>query len=90
MSDDSVTTWRDLLREAMEGLGDPGPVVAYAPDEAAFGIEFSPGYGLAEGPAMLAWTATRVYFPLVDDGREWLGSAPRDPQAAGQKHLGGE
>lgn len=30
----------------------------------------------------------QVYFPVVYDGSEWLGSAPRDPERRGQEHVG--
>lgn len=88
MSD--LTTWAEELAAAMESAQDPGPVVAYAPDEAAFAEQFDSGYGGAEGPAVLAWTERRVYFPVTYDGSEWLGSAPRNPQAEGQGHEGGQ
>ncbi len=74
----------------MEETGDAGPVVAYAPDEAAFDVEFDAGFGGSEGPPVLAWTTTRVYFPVVYDGAEWIESAPRIPRREGQKHVGGE
>jgi hypothetical protein len=73
----------------MEAVGDPGPVIAYAPDEAAFDVAFSDGYGGTEGPGVLAWTEQRVYFPVCYDGSEWIQSAPRNPQAEGQAHVGG-
>lgn len=82
------TTWRKELAVAMEGV-DSGPVIAYAPDEAAFDVVFDPGYGGACGPPVLAWTEDRVYYPLQYDGAEWLGSAPRNPRAEGQSHDGG-
>ena len=53
-------------------------------------VEFDDGWGGSEGPHVLIWTADRVYFPVVYDGSEWLGSAPRNPQAEGQRHVGGE
>jgi hypothetical protein len=84
-----VTTWRHELAEAMTSNEDAGPVVAYAPDAAAFDVEFDPGYGGTEGPSVLAWTKAWVYFPVCYDGAEWMGSAPRDPVSAGQGHVGG-
>jgi hypothetical protein len=89
-------TWREDLEGQMMYCGDPGPVVAYAPSEDAFDVPFdeNPPDGLA-GPYVLAWTKQRVYFPVwhvdVLRGRsttEWLGSAPRHPQAEGQRHIG--
>jgi hypothetical protein len=85
----AMTTWDALLAEAMEVANDPGPVAAKAPDEAAFQVEFDDGYGSSEGLDVLAWTDVRVYFPVVHDGAEYLGSAPRNPQMEGQSHVGG-
>jgi hypothetical protein len=87
--DEDVTTWREALTHAMTGAEDPGPVVALAPDEATFDIKFDAGYGGTNGRQVLAWTATRVYFPVCYDGSEWLGSAPRNPVTEGQYHEGG-
>lgn len=93
MSDDNLTTWRELLRYAMAGRftgeADPGPVIAYAPDEAAFDIKFDDGYGGTEGPDVLAWTDTFVYFPVCYDGAESIDRAPRNPRSTGQTHVGG-
>jgi len=80
-----MTTWNELLANL-----DPGPIVAKAPNEAAFEVEFDAGYGSSEGPDVLAWTETRVYFPVVYDGAEWMESAPRNPQVEGQPHVGGQ
>ena len=85
-----MTTWRKELTEAMQGAGDPGPVVAYAPNEGVFDLEFDASYGSSNGPAVLAWTESNVYFPVVYDGAEWLGSAPRNPTREGQAHEGGQ
>lgn len=91
------TTWRKQFEEAREFSRydepvrrDDSPFVAVAPDEAALDVEFDAGYGGAEGPPVLIWTEDRVYFPVVYDGAEWLGSAPRNPQAEGQAHVGGQ
>lgn len=46
-------------------------------DEARQG--FDGGDGGAEGVPFTAWAETRVFFPLVYDGAEWVGSAPRNP-----------
>ncbi len=85
-----MSTWGDELAEAMRKARDIGPVVAVAPDSATLAVEFDDGYGLSEGPYVLAWTEERVYFPVVYDGAEWLGSAPRNPTEHGQEHVGGQ
>ncbi len=87
MSD--MTTWRKELATAMENAEDPGPIVAVAPGE-VLDTPFDSGYGGSAGPAVLIWTESRVYFPVVYDGAEWLDSAPRNPTAEGQLHVGGQ
>jgi hypothetical protein len=82
---DLNTTWREELAEA--GVTE---WEAVAPNEEALDVEFYPGFGGSEGPEILVWTKDRVYFPVVYDGSEWLGSAPRNPTKEGQKHVGGE
>lgn len=79
------TTWRKELAAVTTD-----PFVAVAPDEAALDVVFDDGYGGAEGPAFLVWTEEYVYFPVVYDGAEWVGRAPRNPRADGQRHVGGE
>lgn len=86
-----MTTWRkefESVRGAIEF--DDERVIAVAPDESVLDVEFDDGYGSAQGPAILIWTERFVYFPVVYDGAEWLGSAPRYPRASGQSHVGGE
>jgi hypothetical protein len=92
-----MTTWRKQLDHARtwSEFGDPvqrdeSPVVAVAPGESVLDIEFDDGYGGSNGKPVLIWTGQRVYFPVVYDGAEWLGSAPRDPVTWGQAHVGGE
>lgn len=86
---DELTTWRESLAEEMESHRDPGPVIAYAPNEGVFDVKFDSGYGGTDGQHVLAWTKLRVYFPVCYDGAEWMGSAPRNPQPQGQAHQGG-
>lgn len=85
----NMSTWREMLAEAMGIANDVGPVVAYAPDAAAFDVAFDNSYGTTNGPSVLAWTEKNVYFPAVYDGAEWIESAPRNPTTKGQYHCGG-
>lgn len=77
--------WRDAIDKAR---GDE-PVIhsTLTVEEAA--TDF-PGYGLASGVPFTAWTKTRVFFPVVYAGEEWVGSAPRDPCDEALEHQGGE
>lgn len=81
------TTWNKQLEIAADG----DTILAKAPaDETVWERVFDDGYGGSEGDPVLAWSASRVYFPVVYDGSEWIGSAPRFPRADGQRHVGGE
>jgi hypothetical protein len=83
-----MTTWRKEFQEARGQ--DNSPVVAVAPDESYLDVEFDDSFGTSTGLPVLIWTEQRVYFPVVYDGAEWIGSAPRNPQSEGQPHVGGE
>lgn len=83
-----MTTWRTHLAEEMTSHSDPGPVLAVAPDWPVLDVVFDDEYGPGTGPPVLAWTAARVYFPVVAETGEWVGSAPRYPCTEGQHHVG--
>jgi hypothetical protein len=85
-----LTTWRREFEDERQVTHDDSPLIAVAPDESVLDEEFDSGYGSSEGPDVLLWTEQRVYFPVVYDGAEWLASAPRNPVAEGQKHVGGQ
>jgi hypothetical protein len=91
-----TTTWRKEFEAAREPQhnetrrADISPVVAVAPEGIDLDREFNDDYGGSEGEPVLIWTEERVYFPVVYDGSEWLGSAPRNPVSEGQEHVGGQ
>ena len=75
-----MTTWREMLNESLiehgEGLAD---VVGNTMTDEQMDKDFDSSYGCAEGCPFTVWTTNRVYFPVVYDGAEWVGSAPRNP-----------
>ena len=81
-----ATTWRELLNNELKG----DELVACTLTEEEMGAEFDNGYGWSEGKPFTAWTEKRVYFPIVYDGAEWVGSAPRNPCSEATNHQGGE
>ncbi|OHD15006.1 MAG: hypothetical protein A2Y38_25670 [Spirochaetes bacterium GWB1_59_5] len=85
-----MATWRTLLADHLfeNSLGGIDTIIHYAPNEAAFDVEFDDGYGSVNGPEILAWSEDRVFFPVSYDGSESIGSAPRNPQSEGQPHIG--
>jgi len=48
------------------------------------------GYGSPNLPEFIGWTEDYIYFPVVYDGLEYIGSVPRNPVKGFYKeHLGG-
>ena len=80
------TNWRTMIANAMKGNGDGGPIVFCSLTEDELDKEFDSSYGVVEGQPFVAFTPTRVYFPLQYDGMERVGSAPRNPPAAPLEH----
>lgn len=86
-----MESWRKMVTEAMKEHSDGwGSVVHSTLSDAELDIKFDSGYGTHEGRAFTLWTLGRVYFPVVYDGAEWVGSAPRDPCDEACSHFGGE
>jgi len=49
---------------------------------------FDNDYGVTQDVPFTLWTTTRVYFPAVYDGLEWVSSVPRNPCFEKTKHVG--
>ncbi len=86
-----MATWRELISEEMGGRDDCwDDVVGSTFKDGAEDREFDDGWGCACGIAFGLWTADYVYFPVVHDGAEWAGSAPRNPTDEVVQHQGGQ
>lgn len=76
---EKITSWYKLLSKAMEYNGenihDADFFCTLTPEELR--KEFDMDYGAPEGRPFTAWGKNWVYFPLCEDGKEWVGSAPR-------------
>lgn len=62
-------------------------------NEKWYNVKFNNISAGSEGHSFVLWTKTHIYFPVVYDGREWVGSVPRDPKYADNiklEHFGGE
>ena len=81
-----MTSWREALSEAGVDWSD---VVSCTLAPCEMDRQFDDGYGGANGAPFTLWTSARVYFPVVYDGAEWVGSVPRDPCAEATAHIGG-
>lgn len=84
-----LTTWRTLIDEARAEAGDVMPLLHFAPENLDLDAPFNDGFGGVEGASFTAWSETRVYFPVVYDGSEWVGSVPRHPCDEVTRHHGG-
>lgn len=86
-----LATWRNMISDEMVEHGDEWrEVVACTLTENELDAKFDRGYGGSEGKPFTLWTSTRVYFPVVYDGAEWVGSAPRHPCDEATNHQGGQ
>ena len=84
-------TWREGLRVAMKCRGEElTDLVSNTLSDDEMDEIFDDGYGRSEGRAFTAWSADHVYFPVVYDGSEWVGSVPRNPNGECTRHIGGE
>ena len=85
------SSWRKMIQNEMEESGETwGDVEATTLTDAELDVMFNNGYGGSEGKPFTLWTHNRVYFPVVYDGAEWVGSAPRNPCEEATGHMGGE
>jgi hypothetical protein len=87
-----LVTWRALIDEEMQKHGDAWPAVTgINPSDLDLDRKFDDGFGAAEGVPFILWTYTRVYFPVVYDGAESVGSVPAKPDASeNPEHFGGQ
>lgn len=79
-----MSTWRELIQAAAEG----DKIIACTIPNEKLDEEFG-GY-LGFGRPFTAWSEKYVYFPVVYDGAEWVGRAPRNPCDEATNHVGGE
>jgi hypothetical protein len=84
------TNWMEDLTKEAEKHGDTLDGMRCTLTEAELLERFDCGYGLSSGKPFTAWTDKRVYFPVVYDGAEWVGSVPRNPCDEATPHHGGE
>lgn len=89
----SRKSWGEMVRAEMKEHGDsPLAIEQSVPpfDTPDMTRKFDAGYGTSEGCPFTVWTKTRVYFPIVYDGAEWVGSVARNPDGNATGHFGGQ
>jgi hypothetical protein len=85
-----MATWKELLKYELENRGDKFEDLKMTLTDEELVKEFDDGYGGSEGVPFTAWSKKYVYFPVVYDGEEWVGSAPRTVCEEKTSHIGGE
>ena len=81
-----MANWKELIE--LEAGEDK--IISCTLTEKELLEKFDAGYGGHCGKAFTAWSERYVYFPVVYDGAEWVGRAPRDPCDEATEHVGGE
>jgi hypothetical protein len=79
-----------LIDEAFKDGDKWDTVIASTLSDKELDAEFNNGFGGSEGKPFTLWTENRVYFPVVYDGAEWVGSVPRNPSHEATSHVGRE
>jgi hypothetical protein len=83
--------WKSLIIEEMTKVNDSWDnVVSCTLTEEELCEQFDEGFGGREGKSFTVWTKTRVYFPAIYDGREWVESVSRNPDGNPTHHVGGD
>jgi len=84
-----ISCWYDELLTVLESTKeDPQDLITTLTDEELH-EQFPAGFGGTYGRPFTAWGKKYVYFPVVYDGSEWVGYAPRNPCCEKTKHQGG-
>lgn len=79
-----------MLKEAFANNKEDYSKMVTTLTEDGLNREFDDGFGGSEGEPFTAWGEKYVYFPVVYDGAEWVGSAPINPCDEKCSHVGGE
>ena len=83
-------TWGKMLKESFESNKEDYSKMITTLNNDELNKAFDTGYGGSEGSPFTAWGEKYVYFPIVYDGSEWVGYAPRNPCDIKMGHQGGE
>ena len=86
-----IMSWQTAIADEMRANGETwDDIVSCTLDGAGLNARFDSGYGGSRGEPFTLWTHKRVYFPVVYDGVEWVGSVSRKPNGVPTPHVGGE
>jgi hypothetical protein len=83
--------WRESITQQMGDHGETwADVESCTLTDEQLDADFNDSFGSAEGEAFTLWTKSRVYFPAVYDGSEWVTSVSRNPDGIPTAHVGGQ
>lgn len=85
-----MESWESMLKEAFKETGDNYEKMETTLTDEEIKQKFDDGYGGSEGDHFTTWGDVYVYFPIVYDGAESIGYAPRNPCDIKTSHWGGE
>ena len=87
---ENLLNWKEMIEDEMKNHNDSfHNVISCTLSEDELLEKFNTDYGSTNGKHFTLWTKTRVYFPVVYDGAEWVGSVSRNPDGNQTKHIGG-
>ena len=85
-----MESWKSMISEEMKSHDDSWDnVVSCTLTEEELRESFDDDFGGQEGKPFTVWTETRVYFPAIYDGAEWVESVSRNPDGKPTGHVGG-
>ncbi len=84
-----MANWGNKLAQAFSETGDDFNNMETTLTNKELIQEFDDGFGGAEGVPFTCWGEKYVYFPVVYDGAEWVGYAPRNVCDIKTEHVGG-
>ena len=84
-----TTNWREMLIEAFNETGDNFTELQTTLTDDELVKFFDDESVGREGLHFTAWGEKYVYFPVVYEGLEWVGYAPRNPCDVKTTHWGG-
>jgi hypothetical protein len=85
-----MANWKEMLIEVFKETGDDFEKMETTLTNEELVREFDDGYGISSGTHFTSWGEKYVYFPVVYDGSEWVGYAPRNVCDIKTAHWGGE
>lgn len=85
-----MTSWKEMLIKAFKETGDDFKEMETTLTDDELIKEFKNSYGRSKGVHFTSWGEKYVYFPVVHDGKEWVGYAPRNVCDIKTFHIGRE